>query len=121
VIETLLAHPGPVKDFWPQMFLYTTGATLSFVAFYLFAAWLYRIRHQWEQLALGWLIFGLVLDRLAYGLNETLWGLTKLAVGKQWVDASWLAQSGWFPKMMFMVANTVVIFSYFAARKQDRK
>lgn len=116
----LFEHSGPVSDLWFQVFIYAAGSSTSFWALALYGGWLWRMRHQWEQVPLGWMLFGMCLDRLAWGVNELWWGLTKFSVGYELAHPSWLGQSGWFPKVLGIVAMGVIIFSFYKARNAAR-
>lgn len=119
-IVSLFDYPGPVKHLWVQIPLYSVGAVVSLWVMCLYGAWLWRIRHQWETLPLGWMLLGMCLDRLAWAVGEMWWGITKATVGYGWVDPSWLGQTGWLPKVITLVAMLVILFSYYQARKVDK-
>ena len=120
MIETLIDPPGPIDAFWVQIPLYVVTATLAIYAFILYGAWLLRIREHWDVLPLGWMVFGLCLDRLAIAVNEISFGLTKAAVGLELVAPAWLSRVAWVPKGLFVISGALIVFAYYHARAQAR-
>lgn len=119
-VLALFEYPGPVKHLWFQVPIYVVGTVVSLWVLWLYGSWLWRIRAQWETLPLGWMLFGMCLDRLAWALGEAWWGITKVTVAYGWADPAWLGQTGWLPKLIALFAMFIIIFSYYQARKVDK-
>ena len=100
-----------------QIFLYVTNIALGLAALALYGGWLWRIRADWCALPLGWLLAGLLLDRLSVVVNEGYWLTVKTGTHFRFLDPSWLASSGAAAKLFFVAANLAVICAYFRARQ----